>query len=161
MTGYQLRHKTRVLVVGTTSDYIDSIRKACPERALFLTDPEVRRNALEQSPPEHEEITWNLEDKEDILSRVQSHLDHWETSINGVSCFDCESLALASFLAQRFSISYPSPEAINNCRNKYLSKLLWQKNFIRCPKVISITNVEEALSAHNEFGGDLVFKPLS
>mgnify|MGYP001049147160 CR=1 FL=1 len=159
--GHQLRHKTRVLVVGTTPDYIDLIRKACPERTLFLTDPEVRHNAWQQSPREHEEMLCHLEDKEEVLSRLLSHLDRWGDCIDGVACFDCESLALASFLAQRFSVPYPSPEAVNNCRNKYISKIIWQNNHIRCPKVKSIKSMEESLSAFNEFGGELVLKPLS
>jgi predicted ATP-grasp superfamily ATP-dependent carboligase len=159
--GYQLQHKARVLVVGTTPDYIDFMRKACPERALFITAPEVRHNAREQPPRDHEEILCNLEDNEEVLSRLLSHLDHWGEFIDGVACFDCESLALASFLAQRFSVPYPSPEAVNNCRNKYISKLLWQKNHIRCPKVKTITSMEESLSAFKEFGRDIVLKPLS
>ncbi len=160
-TGYRLQHKARVLVVGTTPDYIDFMRKACPERALFITAPEVRHNAREQPPRDHEEILCNLEDNEEVLSRLLSHLDHWGEFIDGVACFDCESLALASFLAQRFSVPYPSPEAVNNCRNKYISKLLWQKNHIRCPKVKTINSMEESLSVFNEFGRDMVLKPLS
>ncbi len=159
--GFPLQPKARVLVVGTTSDYIDGIRKACPERALFITDPEIRYNAREQSPSCYEEVLCNLEDPKEVLSRLLAHLDYWGECITGVACFDCESLALASFLAQRFSLPYPSPEAVNNCRNKYLSKRLWQKNRIRCPKVKAITRMEESLSAYKEFGRDLVLKPLS
>jgi hypothetical protein len=40
----------RLLVVGTTSDYIDHICTRYPGRALFVTDPAERAAALEKEP---------------------------------------------------------------------------------------------------------------
>jgi len=50
----------KVLVVGTTADYIDWIQKSCPGRALFLTEPGVRRQAEEPCPLPGEEILSNF-----------------------------------------------------------------------------------------------------
>ena len=52
----------RALVVGTTADYIQWIRCACPGEALFLTDPLVRRNAAESPPLSSEEVCCDLTD---------------------------------------------------------------------------------------------------
>lgn len=40
-----------VLVVGTTTDYVDWLRQAAPGNALYLTDPQLRRAAREAPPP--------------------------------------------------------------------------------------------------------------
>ncbi|MCX5908762.1 MAG: biotin carboxylase, partial [Deltaproteobacteria bacterium] len=50
------------LVVGTTPDYIEWIRKITPDRGLFLTDPILRRRAKEPSPEAKEEILCDLAD---------------------------------------------------------------------------------------------------
>ena len=52
--------KNQVLVVGTTSDYIEWIRKVRPGQALFLTEPKVRQNATEPCPDDGEEIRNNF-----------------------------------------------------------------------------------------------------
>ena len=84
-------HSVKVLVVGTTPDYVDLIRKRCPERALFITDPALRQRAQERSPRDHEEILCGLEDNEEVLSQLLSHMEFRGQQVDGVACFDCES----------------------------------------------------------------------
>jgi biotin carboxylase len=153
--------ENRLLVVGTTSDYIDWIRRTCPQRALFITDPSVRSNAREPSPAKHEEVLCELTDNHYVLKTVTRHLEGWGMRVNGVACFDCESMALAAWLAQDFSAAFVSLSAVNNCRNKFTSKTLWRQNGIACPKVATVRNVEDATDFLSTTGGDIVLKPLS
>ncbi len=51
----------RLLVVGTTSDYIDHILTRYPGRALFVTDPAERAAAVERYPAPADELLCNLE----------------------------------------------------------------------------------------------------
>jgi|GEM_PF-4013586 hypothetical protein len=37
----------RVIVVDSGTDYIDRIMRSCPDRALFVTDPEIRGKGTE------------------------------------------------------------------------------------------------------------------
>ena len=63
----------RGLVVGTTADYIDWIASHYPGSALFLTDPEERRGAVEPQPPPGKEILCPLRHYQrvaDLLAQV-------------------------------------------------------------------------------------------
>ena len=153
--------ETRLIVVGTTSDYIDWIRRTCPGRALFITDPIVRSNAKEPTPEPHEEIRCELADIGHVRKAVVRHLKRWDIRVNGVTCFDCESMAVAAFLAQDFSAAFPSPSAVNNCRDKLISKILWQQNEILSPRIAPVRHVEDATAFFSTLGGDCVLKPLS
>ena len=129
-----MSHK-RVLVVGTTSDYIEIIARRYPGRALFITDSRERTGALEPAPPESDEVLVNLAGKAETLALVKDHLSKWSLEASGVTCFDCESMALASYLADAFSLPYHTQEAITACRSKVASKLMWQADGVACPRV--------------------------
>lgn len=159
---WAVQSENRLIVVGTTSDYIDWIRRTCPQRALFITDPTVRSNAREPAPANHEEVQCELaDDSEQVRKAVTRHLQRWGMRINGVACFDCESMALAALLAQDFSATFPSSSAVNNCRDKLISKILWQQNGIRCPRTAPVRHVEDATDFLSTLGQDCVLKPLS
>ena len=158
---WTVQSENRLMVVGTTSDYIDWIRRSCPQRALFITDPTVRSNAKEPAPETHEEVLCELVDNDIVRKAVTRHLQQWGIRVNGVACFDCESMALAALLAQDFSATFPSPSAVNNCRDKLISKTLWQQNGIRCPRVAPVRNLEDATDFLSTLGQDCVLKPLS
>ncbi|MBU3917841.1 ATP-grasp domain-containing protein [bacterium] len=150
----------KVLVVGTTSDYIDWIQRTCPGQGLFLTEPVVRRQALEESPGKDEEILCKLNDSVRTWETVSQHLERTGIEINGVACFDCESMELASILARNLGLPYPSLRSIRNCRDKHVSKILWHQNDVQCPQVRMIRTVEEAAKFMVEMGGVCVLKPL-
>lgn len=151
----------KVLVVGTTSDYIDWIRKANPGRALFLTDPENRQMAIEEEPEPAEEILCCLEDAEQAKRQLFDHLNKWRLSVNGISCFDCESMELAAFLAKELSLPYPSGESIRLCRDKYVTKTIWQKEGVGCPRARIVQSAEGVFDFLQEIDGPCVIKPLS
>ncbi len=89
----------KVLVVGTTSDYIDWIRTACPGSVVFLTDQSARSNASEPVPHPGEELLCHLAETETVLQLLQDFLLHGEIDIEGIACFDCEYLLLTSIVA--------------------------------------------------------------
>ena len=158
---WAVRSENRLLVVGTTSDYIDWIRRTCPQRALFLTDPGIRSKAREAVPKPHEEVLCELDDNARVWGAVTRHLDYWGIRVDGVACFDCESMALAAFLARDFSAAFVSLSAVNNCRDKLVSKKLWQKSHIDCPSTAPVRNVEDAIDFLSTLKRGCVLKPLS
>ncbi len=151
----------KVLVVGTTADYIDWIRKVRPDRALFLTDYGARYNARESTPHPAEEVLTCLEDAEQARSDLLAHLKRWNLNIEGIVCFDCESMELAASLAQDFSLPYPGIESIALCRDKYESKKLWQQHAVRCPQVRLVQTSTEVFSFIQEIDRPCVIKPLT
>ena len=152
---------SRVLVVGTTPDYIEWIRRACPGRALFLTDPSMRSNSREPVPYEDEEVLCDLSRHDSAWTALRQHMDKWGIHAAGIVCFDCESMLLAAKLAAEFSLEYPSAESILNCRDKYRSKILWRQNGINCPDAKLINTPEEAIEFLTGAGGPCVTKPLN
>ena len=156
-----MKSKSRVLVVGTTADYIEWIRQAYPDVALFLTDRLIRQNAQEPSPSESEELLCDLNDYSEALSSLKNHFQKWDISLVGIACFDCESMELAANLAQHYSLPYPDVETIRNCRDKYISKLLWEQNNIRCPRSRIVGTDDEAVAFFNLIKISCVMKPLT
>lgn len=152
-------HK-KTLIVGTTSDYIDWIQKSCPGKALFLTEPMVRKNACEDSPSEKEELILPLDDAGQVQNKLTCHLQKWNQIISGIACFDCESLELASRIASYLGLEYHSLSAIQNCRDKYISKILWQQNNISCPSATPIDSETEANQFLSENPNGIVLKPF-
>lgn len=151
----------KTLVVGTTPDYIDWLRQAAPGKGIFLTDPVMRQAAKEPDPEAGEEILSDLADYEQTGNRLRDHLEHWGLDLDGIACFDCESMELAALLAKQYALPYPSQSAIGLCRDKYLSKLKWQENGLGCPKVRKIGSPEEAEHFWAELQGPVVLKPLT
>ncbi|MEW6078371.1 MAG: ATP-grasp domain-containing protein [Thermodesulfobacteriota bacterium] len=151
----------RVLVVGTTPDYIDWIRRACPQRSVFVTDQDIRRKAREPAPAPDEEVLCDLTDMDRLRQAVTAHLGQWHLTVNGVACFDCESLAPAALLAGYFSLPFPSPEAVSNCRDKSASKRIWLRNGLSAPRVAAVRTADESVAFFRQLGADCVLKPVS
>lgn len=156
-----MQHSTRVLVVGTTADYIDWLRRSCPGRVLFLTDFAVRRQAQGPPPAAGDEIVCDLSDYSRARQALEHRLSDEAIHLDGVAGFDCESMELAALLGHEFALSYPSVQAVNHCRNKYLSKLLWQSRGLRTPRCRLIRSTADAAGFFQETGGPCVLKPLS
>ncbi len=152
--------ETRVLVVGTTPDYIEWIRRACPQRCIFITEKTIRRDAEEETPEPVEEICCDLTDINQVRQAVASHQRHWNIPFNGVACFDCESLATAACLAQDLAVDFPSPAAVANCRNKLISKTMWLENGLLAPRVVPVRQADDAVALFKKIG-NCVLKPVS
>jgi biotin carboxylase len=156
-----LQVSPRVLVVGTTSDYIDWIRHSCPDRALFLTEPAARRQAQEPCPSPAEEILCDLSDYDRVQYLLERHLLEQKMHPGGIVSYDCESMELAAVLARQYGLPYPSVQAVKNCRDKYLSKTLWQKQGLHTPRNRLVKSAHEAATFSREIGAACVLKPLS
>ena len=150
----------KVLVVGTTSDYIDWIRNSSPGRALFITDPAERRKAEEPGPSRAEEILCDLCNFTEVHQALRQHLRRESIRLEGIACYDCESMELAAVLAGQLELPYPSVEAVNNCRNKYLSKTIWAEHKLCTPRTRKLRTAAEAVDFFQELGGPCVLKPV-
>jgi biotin carboxylase len=152
---------SRVLVVGTTADYIDLINRRYPGRALFLTDTGERHKAREVAPSPENELLCDLKDTAGIHTALTGHLERWHLTVSGVTSYDCESMELASRLAERLSLPYPSPEAIRLVRDKLATKRCWQQKGVNGPRADLVTSEKEAVRFAAEVHGPVVLKPLT
>jgi biotin carboxylase len=151
----------RVLVVGTTADYIQWLRRCRPGQVLFLTDPAVRREADEPAPSTEEELLCDLADAHRVLDALAGHLEKWQIGLDGIACYDCESMALAARVARAFSLPYPGIQSVDNCRDKYRSRILWRNHGLDVPEVRRIDSSATAIDFFRETDGPCVLKPLS
>jgi biotin carboxylase len=151
----------RLLVVGTTSDYIDHILTRYPGRALFVTDPAERAAAVERNPATADELLCNLENPRRVRDRLSAHVNRWQMEICGVACFDCESLGLAAELAKQLALPFPEPAAVAVSRNKFLSKQTWRKAEVPCPRTAVVRNLSDALQVMEQVAKSVIIKPLT
>lgn len=125
----------RVLVVGTTPDYIAYIEATYPDRALFLTEEGLRTAASEPMPESGNEITCDLRRGDQVAGVVRAHLQQFDLQLSGITCYDCEWLELASMLAETFGLRFVSPQSVRLCRDKQMCKTVWSKAGVPCPEV--------------------------
>lgn len=151
----------RVLVVGTTADYIDLINRRFPQRAIFVTDVKERSRAIEVPPDSKDELLCDLNNPEQIVALLSAHLKQWQIKLSGITCFDCESMLATAFIAYSFGLNYPSTEAVMACRSKYDCKKVWQRAGLPCPDVELVHNASEAVSFLHRIDSQAVLKPLT
>lgn len=151
----------RVVVVGTTSDYIDLIRRRHPSRVLFVTDPSERARAIEENPAEGEEILSELANNVMVLNALRDHMRRYSIVADGVACFDCESLGLAARVAEELGLPFPPASAVTLSRNKFLSKIMWQNANVACPEAAIARSPSDAVRFLGRLGGPVVLKPLT
>lgn len=150
-----------MVVVGTTSDYIELIRRRYPHRALFLTDPAERAKASEKTPEPAEEILCDFTDDAKVLRVLKDHLRRYGLAVDGVACFDCEYLGSAAVLANRLGLPFPSPSAVAQSRNKFLSKQAWKRAGVACPEAAVVRNRAELCKFIDQVGKPVILKPLT
>ncbi len=155
-----MRKSDRVLVVGTTSDYIERVRLARPDQVVFLTAPAVRRNAKEPKPEAGEEIPWDSTEYKTVRKAVKNHLANWRIRVRGVACFDCEAMETAAMLAADFGLPYPSVDAVQNSRDKYVCKRIWRDGGIACPLTQPIHGKADILQFLDRHRKGIVLKPF-
>lgn len=154
--------RERVLVVGTTTDYVDIICRRFPGRAVFLTDRQLRAAACEPCPEPTTEVTCDLtRPAEAVRLALREHLGQHGIQLSGIACFDCESMSLAAAIAYDFSLPYPSPASILACRSKVQTKRLWQEAGVPCPDTMLVDQLTDALSFLARMAGPVVLKPLT
>ena len=152
---------SKVLVVGTTSDYIDWLQRVGEGRVLFLTDPLIRQKAKEPAPAPKDEILCDLTDVALIRTALMDHLYQWHISLAGITCFDCESLGLTAFLAEDLDLPFPSVESVRICRDKYTMSSRWQKRSVRTPRFTLARSPYDAADFRGKIGRPCVLKPVS
>lgn len=150
----------RVLVVGTTSDYIELLRQVNPGQLLFVTAHDSRKLALEPCPAPDEEILCDLSDPEMVLGQLRQHIKNHGLSLSGITCFDCESMELTARIAEAMSLAYPALEGIQNCRNKSRSKELWMANNVPCPRYRRVQSRDDVADFFQVVASPCVFKPV-
>ena len=155
-----MHSNARALVVGTTADYIHWIRRACPGEALFLTDPMLRRNAEEPPPLPSEEVCCDLAVYASAQCELEHHLKRYGLTLEGVTCFDCESMELAAVLARYFALPYVSVEAVHNCRDKLRAKRLWRQHRLTTPDAAAAGCADDAVRFFEQADGPVVLKPV-
>lgn len=151
----------RVIVVGTTTDYIDLINRGFPGRAVFVTDPRERARGFEPPPGEAGEVLCELSRHRHVVGELSKHLRRWNQEAVGVACFDCETLALAAAVAKAVAVPFPSLEAIMVARSKFVSKQLWREAGLPCPEMALINNEADAVRFMKALGRPAVLKPLT
>lgn len=151
----------RVLVVGTTADYVAIINGRYPGRALFFTDERERERATEAVPAAHDEVLCDLNAPDDAIRRLTVHLKKYDIALEGVTAFDCESLSLAARIGEEWQLPFPSPRSVENCRSKHISKQLWQQAGVDCPRSRIISTVAEAIAFMRDTGQPAIMKPLT
>lgn len=149
---------SRVLVVGTTRDYIEYLEEKLPGKLVFLTDPmEYPEGGPGQGSLSHHIIV-PLSETGRVLDELEVFQEEQGVKIKGVACFDCESLILASEIA-RGRWPFTRTEAVLNSRDKFRSKKLWRSAGISCPAVLMAGTELQAISFIDAVDGPVVMKP--
>ena len=151
----------RVLVIGSTADYIGFINRHYTGQVAFVTDPSERMNCEEDSPDTRSEVLVSLVDPQFVLKQIKNHLNHHNLRATGVACFDCEYLYLTSLIAADLGLSYHVPEAILASRCKFTSKMRWQQAGLGCPVACQVRSADEAVAFMRQQGGRIILKPLT
>jgi len=151
----------RILVVGTTHDYIDYINRQYSDRAIFLTDESIQENLKEVIIDDKNIIISKLFDLDTSINSLHIHLNKYDQKLTGITCFDCEWLSLASKLGEYYKLPYPSEESIHLTRDKYLTKKKWIENNIPCPKMELVYDGWQTLKLIEKFNNPVVLKPLT
>ena len=155
------RRSRRVLVVGTTTDYVDLLRREHRDECIFLTESRLRIRAKEPPPDDSEEVLYWGDKPFSAIELVKQHQERYGIQIVGIACFDCESMPLASLMARQFGLPYPSPEVIGRCRNKRRMKERWKADGTPTPRFSTVSRSEEAVEFLHQVGGPCVMKPFS
>ncbi len=103
----------------------------------------------------------NLSDRFLVFEALGKHLKAWDQALDGVFSFDCESMALAAAIAEKWGLDYPSEKTIQNCRDKYVSKQIWESHGIGCPRISPINTVSDVLAFFHSVNSGCVLKPLT
>lgn len=154
-----MRSNPKILVVGTTSDYIDWIRQQRPGQALFITEPAVRQQACEPRPAAKEEILCPLSNEQGVRQALARHLADHKIALKGVTSYDCESMELAAVLADEYGLPYPLRQAVENCRDKHRAKSMWQEAWLCTPRQKQVKSARQAADFFKALNGPLVLKP--
>jgi biotin carboxylase len=150
-----------VVVVGTTPDYIAKLHREHPDPLIFLVDCRFKGNPLLDEVPPTVLLFTSLGDLEETYQKTLLFLESTRIPLKGMACFDCESLLLASRLASRLKLRFPSWQAIVQSRNKFESRKAWSAAGIASPAAVLASDLDHTLYFFRARGEDIVLKPVS
>ncbi len=111
-----------VLIVGTTPDYVTKLYERYSKSLTFLADQRFQEDPLLAELPPSSLVFAPLEKPEDACRRTHEFLRTKLSLPDGIACFDCDSLLLASRLGSELGLRFPPWEAIARCRSKFETK---------------------------------------
>jgi biotin carboxylase len=120
-----------------------------------------RIKASEETPGAGEEILCHFTNDAEVLRVLKDHLHRYRLAVDGVACFDCEYLGSAAFLAERFGLPFPSPSAVAQSRNKFISKQVWKRAEVACPEAVVVRNRADLFKLLDRVGKSVILKPLT
>jgi len=151
-----------MIVVGTTPDYVERISKKRPTGSvLFILDQRHLNSYLLSGLDRSILIFTDLEQYDETLDSLKKHLSVGHMSDPRFACFDCESLIMASRLANYFKSPFPPTEAIIITRSKFLSREVWRKAGLDNPRAVLASGIDETIRYFYLFKRDIVLKPIS
>jgi len=150
-----------VLIVGTTPDYVVKLYERYPNSLLFLTDIRFKEDPLLKKLPPSSMIFASLENSEEACRRAHEFLKAGLAAPDGIACFDCDSLLLASRLGSELGLRFPAWEAIARCRSKFESKKIWTGRGVASPIASIASSLPETIDFFKSHGENMVLKPLA
>ena len=150
-----------VIVVGTTPDYVGRIYRSYPEAAFFILDPRFKADPCLTDMDPSVLLFAPLDHFDEVLGSLQRQLSINLLSPRGIACFDCDSLILASHLAQHFGMPFPSTEAIIHARNKLESRRIWSESGVACPQAVLASDLWQSQVFFRSVRKNVVLKPVS
>jgi len=151
----------RVIVFGTTADYIAMINQRYPGKCLFITDPLERAGSKEPAPDNKSELLCDLENFSEVTAVLDNYTRMTGITFSGIAAFDDESMLHAARLAELYNLEYPSAGTVAVCRNKYRTKELWRKAGLICPETALVESPAEAVKFIERVQRPVVIKPLT
>lgn len=151
---------SRILVVGTTADYIEYLYTRFQNQLLFITDFKERVDSERISPDITSEVLCELSNITNTALSLGDHIKQYDLKVSGVVCFDCESLNLAAKLADIYNLKFTSAGSVDICRSKYISHLIWDTKNVCTPKSIIVETAGDLIKAE-EITLPLVIKPTT
>jgi len=150
-----------VLIVGTTPDYVLKLYERYSNSLLFLTDTRFQEDPLLKTLPSSSLIFASLENSEEACRITCEFLKAGLAAPEGIACFDCDSLLLASRLGSELGLRFPAWEAIARCRSKFESKKIWTGRGVASPIASIASSLPETIDFFKSHGENMVLKPLA
>ena len=152
----------KILIVGTTPDYIEIIHKEYKGKVVFLNTPFSRHGQYDYtSNNDFFSIDDTLSNINITLKNLDNYLSANSIKLKGICCFDCESFELASIIAEKYNLPFPNLNTINICRNKDFFKHFMSYNKITVPNASKIESLNTLLKFMNSTNNKCVLKPCT
>jgi biotin carboxylase len=150
-----------VAVVGTTPDYVAKLYRRHPKSLIFLVDHRFRSDPFLEDIPPSSLLFASMGGGEEACQKTLLFLDSTKIPLNGIACFDCETLLPASQIASRLNLPFPPWQAIARSRNKFESRKAWAASGIASPAASLVSGLDQTLHFFRTHGEDIVLKPVS